>query len=130
MDASAARKVTARRVYPYVDENGRALYEVVRDEGINHQGKPDKDIRLRRVLPPGAWIAEGERYVYRNLRGKDVPISEDDPSPIVLARYHRDGRERRQPTGRHFYRMESVRRVLFRLPEVRAVAKAFGLGGQ
>jgi hypothetical protein len=119
-------KITARHIYPYIDEDGRVLYEVVREEGINHEGEPDKDFRLRRVLPPGAWIAERDRYVYRDLRGETVPVSESDPSPLVLPRFHRDGRERRHPRGRHAYRMEGVRRVLYRLPEVRAAARGFG----
>jgi hypothetical protein len=118
---------TAHFVFPYVDEDNEILSEVIRIEGANADGERDKDIFRRRPLPkPGEWREERDRYVYRDTRGASVPTSDTDPTPISLPVCDFYGKRMRRPGGSYIYRMDGVRNVLYRLPEVLATARAHG----
>ena len=92
-----------RSVFHYVDEHGERLYDVIRIDGINEDGEPDKDFFQRRRAQPGERI---ERW--RTVGGKREKT-------IAIA------------TGTEWISsMAGARYVLYHLPRVLSVAQAHG----
>lgn len=117
--------------FPYTDANGNVVFEIIRKDGVNAEGEPDKDFSQRRKLPDaGEWFRVGDRWVYHDSNGKPVPWSDEDLEPVSLSMSRYDGSPRPRPRGPWVYSMRGLTAtsnpslVLYRLPEVRAAAAA------
>lgn len=101
VEVSAPKKVDMKQVatYPYLDERGELLYEVLRYEGVDDEGKTKKTFKVRRPHPVTGETVHGiNDGVYKMGRGGEYWPAKDGEA----------GGEQ----------IEACRRVLYRLPEV------------
>jgi hypothetical protein len=116
---SRYRKLLDERctVYDYVDAKGNLRYQVLRFDGFDEDGRPDKYFRQRRRLPEGAWELRADSWVYvtsQSTIAASVSAWQD------AARTER----RRKPSGPWAYSMEGEESLLLDLPDVlRAAAR-------
>jgi hypothetical protein len=100
-------------VFPYTDAAGNVEYEVLRFDGTNSLGEPDKYFLQRTVLPAGgAWLetASTWQYTIDGVGVRNIPL-------------YANGKKRRKPSGPYIYERESESPArLFLLPEVIAAA--------
>lgn len=100
VEVSAPKKVEMKHVatYPYVDERGELLYEVLRYEPVSEEGK--KTFKQRRPHPVTGETVHGlSEGWYRRERDQYYPCKEGTPDAEKIG---------------------ACRRVLYRLPEVLA----------
>jgi hypothetical protein len=118
---------TSREIFPYVDKDGHEIFQVVRINGILDDGRKGKTFRQRRRLPPGAWVQQGDKWVYNNLKHQPVPYGPLDPSPItkpVLASTATG--KTNPPPASWLWTSRGLPKILFDLPDVLACAAQGG----
>lgn len=98
--------------FAYTDANGNVENEVLRFDGTNSDGKPDKYIVQRTVLPTGgAWVATATAWTYV-LDGRGL---------ATVALTDGGGKRRRKPAGPYVYGIDPDKpRRLYHLPDVLA----------
>jgi hypothetical protein len=104
-------------VYDYVDAHGNLRYQVLRFDGFDEQGRPDKYFRQRRRLPEGAWELRDEAWVFVTCAGSVAATVSAWKDRARTAR-------RRKPSGPWAYALEGEESLLLDLPDVlRAAAR-------
>lgn len=111
--------------FDYVDARGKLLYQVLRFDGFDENGKRDKYFRRRYRLPEGAWEIRGEAWAFVTTAGELY-------ARVSVWKDHTRTAKRRKPSGRWAYHLEHIAEdhrdeypeVLYRLPDViRAAAR-------
>ena len=92
-----------RSAFHYVDEHGERLYDVIRIDGINEEGEPDKDFFQRRRAQAGERIERWRTVDGKREKAIAIATGTEWVSSMVGARY-----------------------VLYHLPRVLTVAAAHG----
>lgn len=107
-------------VFQYTDALGNVENEVLRFDGKNTLGEPDKYIIQRIVLPAGgAWVESTASSTWAYTL---------DGSVLANVPLMKDGKRRRKPAGPYVYGIpDGKKRRLYRLTEVQAVAAVGGL---
>ena len=117
--SGSARKVIevhSRQAYPYRDIHGKTRYEVVRIDGLNAEGKKDKDLYGRVPLPAGGWSQRPDgTWVMHDTFGRRVCI---DGTPIELPELTYDGEQRKRLPSKYLMTLKYSIRVPYRLPEL------------
>lgn len=121
---------TSREYFPYLDADGTELFQVVRINGIKDNGQKGKTFRQRRRLPPGAWIRQGDLWVYQDLKKQPVPYGPLDASHISRAAIDPKAEggpvELKPPPDTWLWTSRGLPKILFELPDVIGCAKRGG----
>lgn len=100
--------------YDYVDAHGELRYKVIRIDGLNERGEPDKHFKQKRRLPDGGrWEETATHWVY---------VTPDGEAFAKVDLYKKDRTKRRKPAGPWVWNLDGVEHLLYRLPEVLAAA--------
>jgi CHC2 zinc finger len=103
--------------FDYVDARGNLIYQVLRFDGLDEDGRREKYFRQRRRLPDGAWHLREESWEFRTDAGAIA-------ASLSVWKDHARTTKRRRPSGPWLYSLEGVDPLLLDLPTVlRAAAR-------